>query len=55
MTGSIAAMLILLIVAAVLLVAGGVYQIATGRNRSKGVLMLIAAAVLAGNVAVWTL
>lgn len=36
------------------LVGGGVL-IAKGQNRTKGVLMLVMAAVLAGNVVIWTL
>lgn len=34
---------------------GGGYLLARGRDRTKGVLMLVMAAVLVGNVAIWTL
>jgi hypothetical protein len=37
------------------LVWGGVYLIAKRRDRTKGVLMLVCAAVILGNVAIWTL
>ncbi|SNT04845.1 hypothetical protein SAMN06295912_13424 [Sphingomonas laterariae] len=37
------------------LIAGGVYLIRTRRDRRKGVLMLVAAAVFFGNVLLWTL
>lgn len=36
-------------------VFGGVYQIRKGPDRRKGVLLLVMAAVLVGNVLVWTL
>ena len=35
--------------------AGGVWLIRKGHDRRKGVLMLVAAAVLLGNVLLWTL
>ena len=34
---------------------GGGYLLAKRRDRTKGVLMLVMAAVLVGNVAIWTL
>lgn len=34
---------------------GGGYLIATGRDRKRGVLMLVMAAVLVGNVLIWTM
>lgn len=34
--------------------AGGVYLLAKRRNRTRAVLMLVMAAVLVGNVAIWT-
>ncbi len=34
---------------------GGGYLVATGRDRRKGVLLLVMAAVLAFNVGVWTI
>ena len=55
MTGAGSFLLSILMIGAFLLVAGGIYLIAKGRDRTKGVLMLIAAAVLAGNVMVWML
>lgn len=36
------------------LAAGGVWLIAKARDRKKGALMLAAAAVLFGNVLIWT-
>jgi hypothetical protein len=36
-------------------VAGGAYLIAKRRETKKGVLMLVMAAVLLGNVLIWTL
>jgi len=36
-------------------VAGGTFLLRTGRDRRKGVLMLVMAAVLLGNVLIWTL
>lgn len=36
-------------------VAGGVFLLRSGRDRRKGVLMLVMAAVLLGNVLIWTL
>ena len=41
-------------IAAFLLVIGGIKLIRTPGSRGKGVLMLVAAAVLIGNVAIWT-
>jgi hypothetical protein len=41
-------------IAAFLLAAGGIALIARGTDRKKGVLMALAALVLAGNVLVWT-
>lgn len=34
---------------------GGSYLISTGRDRRKGVLMIVMALVLLGNVLIWTL
>jgi hypothetical protein len=36
-------------------IAGGIYLIATKRDRKKGVLLLVMSLVLLGNVLVWTL
>lgn len=41
--------------AAFALIAGGVAVIRRGDDRRRGVLMLVMAAVLIGNVAIWTL
>ena len=55
MTGPGALLLSVLMLGAFLLTAGALYLIFSARDRRKGVLMLVAAAVLAGNVLVWTL
>ena len=36
-------------------IAGGIYLIATKRDRKKGTLLLVMSVVLLGNVLVWTL
>jgi len=36
-------------------VGGGIYLIATRRDRTKGVLLLVMSLVLLGNVLIWTL
>lgn len=41
-------------IAAFLLVAGGIHLIRRGEHRQQGWLMLVAAMVLVGNVLVWT-
>jgi high-affinity Fe2+/Pb2+ permease len=41
--------------AAFVLAAGGVKLALSKENRSRGLLMLVAAAVLVGNVLIWTL
>jgi len=43
------------ILAAIALTAGGVWLIAKGGDRRKGMLMLAAAAVLLANVLIWAL
>ena len=43
------------LIAAFFLVFGGIKLIWTPGSRGKGVLMLVAAAVLIGNVAIWTI
>jgi hypothetical protein len=48
-------LLSILMIAAFLLGAGGIWMIAKARDRKKGLLMLLAAAVLLGNVLIWTL
>jgi len=55
MSGAGAALLSVLMLAALALVAGGLYLIVTRRDRGKGALMLVAAAVLIANVLVWSL
>ena len=55
MTGPAAATLSVLMIAAFLLAGGGLWLIFTGRERGKGALMLVAAAVMFANVLVWTL
>jgi hypothetical protein len=55
MTGPGATLLSILMVAAFLLAAGGLYLIVKGRERGKGALMLLAAAVALGNVLIWTI
>ncbi len=42
-------------IAAFVLAIGGVKLALTAENRSRGLLMLAAAAVLVGNVLIWTL
>jgi hypothetical protein len=44
-----------LMIAAFLLGAGGIWLVAKRRDLRKGVLMLLAALVMLGNVLVWTL
>ncbi len=41
--------------AAFALTGGGIHLLRQGRDRTKGVLMLVMAAVLVGNVVIWTL
>lgn len=45
----------IMMIATFVLIGGGIYLIASRRDRQKGLLMLVAAAVLAGNVMIWTL
>ena len=55
MTSGFASVLLSIAMIAVLLVgAGGMWMIVRGRDFKKGVLMLIAALVLLGNVLIWT-
>lgn len=54
--GTIAsAALAMAMIAAFLLLAGGVRLIKRGEHRQQGWLMLVAALVLVGNVLVWTI
>lgn len=55
MTGFAATLLSILVLASFALIAGGAYLLIRRSERKQGVLMLIAAAVLFGNVLVWTL
>ena len=48
-------MLGLLMIGAFLLAGGGLYSLVRGKDRRKGMLMLVAAAVMLGNVLVWSL
>jgi LPXTG-motif cell wall-anchored protein len=54
MTGPGATILSILVLAAFALVAGGLYLLIKRKERKQGLLMLIAAAVMFGNVLVWT-
>jgi LPXTG-motif cell wall-anchored protein len=54
MTGFAATILSILVLASFALVAGGAYLLIKRRERKQGILMLIAAAVLFGNVLIWT-
>lgn len=55
MTGLGATLLSILVIASFLLAGGGVWTILNRGDRKRGVLMLAAAAVMLGNVLVWTL
>jgi hypothetical protein len=54
-TGPSALVLSILMIAAALLAVGGVHLIASRKERGKGALMLLAAAVALGNVLIWVL
>jgi len=54
MTGLPALLLSILMIAAFLLTWGGITLIRRGTDRKKGILMLLCAAVLLLNVAIWT-
>jgi hypothetical protein len=55
MSGLGATFLSILMIAAFVLGAGGVHLLVKRKDRTKGILMLVAAAVALGNVLVWTL
>lgn len=55
MNGGSATFLSILMVAAFLLGWGGIHLLVKRKDRTKGVLMLVAAAVAVGNVLIWTL
>jgi len=50
-----AAMSAIAMVAVVALVAGGIWMIVKRRDRTRGVLMIVCAAVVLGNILIWTL
>ena len=54
-SGPVAALLSVMMIAVFLLAGGGIWLIVRQRESRKGVLMLVAALVLLGNVLVWTL
>lgn len=54
MSGLGATFLSILMIAAFALAAGGIHLIVKRKDRRKGILMLAAAAVMFGNVLVWT-
>lgn len=55
MTSLASILLSVAMIAAFALVAGGIVMIRRGRERRKGMLMVVAALVLVGNVAILTL
>ena len=55
MTGSSAIFLSILMIAAFLLATGGLHLLLKRRDRKRGILMLVCAAVAVGNVLIWTL
>jgi hypothetical protein len=55
MTGFLATLLSIAVLAAFALVAGGLWLIFKRGERKQGLLMLLASAVLAVNVLIWTL
>ena len=55
MTGPSPLILSILMIAAALLALGGIHLIVRRKERGRGALMLLAAAVALGNVLVWTL
>ena len=55
MHGASATFLAILMVAAFLLALGGIHLLVRRKDRKKGILMLVCAAVALGNVLIWTL
>lgn len=53
-SGTASILLSVAMIAVLLLGAGGMWMVVRGRDARKGVLMLIAALVLLGNVLIWT-
>ena len=54
MTRLPATLLSIFVLATFALVAGGAYLLIKRRERKQGILMLVAAAVMFGNVLIWT-
>jgi hypothetical protein len=54
MTGFVAAILSIAVLAAFALAGGGAWLLLKGESRKQGTLMLIAAAVFFANVLIWT-
>ena len=55
MSGLGSALLSVMMIAVFALAAGGLYTLFQRRDRKRGLLMLAAAAVVLGNVLIWTL
>lgn len=55
MTGLGSTLLAIAMIAAFLLIGGGIKLALQREHRSRGLLMILAAAVLIGNVLIWTL
>ena len=55
MTGIASAAMALAMIAAFVLAIGGARLAMRGRDRKRGLLMIVAAAVLVGNVLIWTI
>lgn len=54
-SGLSATLLSIMVITAFLLGAGGMWMIVKRRDLKKGLLMLVAALILLGNVLIWTL
>jgi hypothetical protein len=54
MTGFVAALLSIAVLAAFTLIGGGTWLIVKRRERKQGLLMVLAALVLLANVLIWT-
>jgi high-affinity Fe2+/Pb2+ permease len=54
-SGIASALLAIAMIAAFLLIAGGIRLARVREHRGRGLLMILAAAVLIGNVLIWTL
>lgn len=53
--GAGALLLSIAMIAVFALTGGAIYLLRNGRDRKRGILMLVAALVLIGNVAIWTI